>query len=252
VLMRWIVKILIKGKSAYQSVGFSDYIYLGCALNVCRTVSEMFPDEIALYFLDRNIDLKFTSKLIGYIDSPCSVSWCWGRNLNDVDKIYGTGVERLIFNLGSAYTADAINAISNRYGLSSCVLQINVYRKSGTLEVLKSRHHPNTSNVDLHRFLLGDSAFSSLVDNAGECIFQSVDAEGAFGDVDKQMIELVGQKYAFQTPFVFSGGFSEDTAAALDCEYHPMLNGIASSAMHFFSNFTLNGMRIDIKSVARS
>ena len=250
--MRWVVKILIKGKSAYQSVGFSDYIYLGCALNVCRTVSEMNPDEMALYFLDKKIDLPFVNKLLRYIDAPCSLSWCWGPDLNAVDQIFGAGVERLIFNFGSVHTVDVVKAISNRYGLSSCVLQLNVYRKSGRLEVLKSRHHPYKITVDLYNCLSNDSVFSHLVEDVGECIFQSVDAEGAFGDVDRQMIDLVTQEYAFQTPFLVSGGFSEDTAMSLNSECHPMLNGIASSAMHFFSNFTLNGMRIDIKSVARS
>lgn len=201
--IRVIPTLLMKNNGLVKGQKFVNHKYVGDPINAIKIFNDKEVDELVL--LDINATITGTPinfSLLEEIAGEAFMPMAYGggiKTINDMDKIFSIGFEKVVLNTVAIYNPELIQKASNTFGNQSIVVSIDVKKtllgnytvfiKSGTVKVNK--------RLDV---LVREIAALG----AGEIIINSIDREGTLSGYDMDLVGMVSKSVTI--PVIASGG----------------------------------------------
>ena len=193
--------LLLKGRSLIKTKKFGKFDYIGDPINAVSIYNELEVDELVLLDIYASTDGKEPNfDLLKDIASHCFMPVAYGGGISTIEqaeKIFDTGFEKVVLNTNALRKPDLISSFSKRFGSQSIVISVDV-KKS----ILGNYHIHNTNVSDLPDLTEWIKQVEKL--GAGELFITSVDNEGMWSGLDKELGDLVNKNT--QLPIVLNGG----------------------------------------------
>lgn len=201
-LTRILPVLLLQDGGLVKTRNFKDPVYIGDPINAVRIFNEKEVDELVLLDITatrENRDPHYDIIRDIVSESFMPIGYGGGiRNLDQIHRLYQTGVEKIVIN-SSMLDFGLLTSAASKYGNQAVTVSMDVkksffggyaaYTNNGTVKI-------KTSPVALAQ---------QLVDaGAGEIIVQSIDREGSMAGYDTELIRLISD--AVDVPVVASGG----------------------------------------------
>ena len=204
--IRVIPVLLLQNGGLVKTIKFKNPTYIGDPINAVKIFNEKEVDE--LIFLD--IEATKLKKEPDYnkieeIASECFMPLGYGggiKNIEQVKRIIGIGVEKVILNSSVISNQKLIGQVAKIYGNQCAVVSVDVKKDMFG----KYNCHTNSGKNKVKQKI---KDFVKFVENegAGEIILTSIDREGTFKGYDIELIKKVSQEV--NIPVVANGGASE-------------------------------------------
>ncbi len=202
---------------------FSDLVYVGDPVNVINLFNKFEVDEIIL------ADIRATLSgappqfdLIADLAAECWVPLAYGggiRDLQDVEKLFRAGVEKVIFNTAFIENPKLIEESAKHFGSQAVVVSLD-FKKVG---LLKSQHEVFIrSGTQRTKLSPVDAVKRAQSMGAGEVLAHSIDHDGGRLGYDLDVIREIA--HATSLPVVACGG-----AATRDDLPRPVVQAGASA-----------------------
>ncbi len=212
--IRVIPVLLLQNGGLVKTIKFKKPNYIGDPINAVKIFNEKEVDE--LVFLDieaTKLGKEPDYNTIEEIASECFMPLGYGggvRNIEQVKRIIGIGVEKVILNSSAVINPHLIGEIAKIYGNQCAVVSVDVKKDMFGKYVCYTNSGKNKVKQKLVDFV-------KILENkgAGEIILTSIDREGTFDGYDINLIKKVSE--AVNIPVVANGGTSkiEDFSAAV-------------------------------------
>ncbi len=201
--VRVIPVLLYNGSGLVKSVKFSQYTYVGDAINAVKIFNEKEVDELLL------LDISATPRqrppdfqLIGNIASECFMPLGYGGGITEVAQIrqiFRLGVEKASLNTAAIENPALVRQAADACGSQSIVVSIDVKRNwLGQYEVYTHGGKRRT------RWQPARMAAETEKNGAGELLINSIDRDGTQQGYDVDLIRQVAG--AVSIPVVACGG----------------------------------------------
>jgi cyclase len=225
-----IIPVLLLHKGGlYKTKQFKKPSYVGDPINAVRIFNEKQVDELMILDIDCSVNNSAPNyELIEEIASEAFMPVAYGGGVNSLGiakKLFGLGIEKVVFNTILQHNTTLIQQIGDIYGAQAVVACIdfkknlfgktNAYFKSGSTKADQSI--PQLAK-------LYEAA------GAGELLLNDIDREGSYSGYNLTMLkELVS---IVKIPVVVSGGASQnsDFKAAASCG----ASGMAAGSMFIY------------------
>lgn len=227
--IRVIPVLLLHNRGLVKSVKFKDYKYVGDPINAVKIFNEKEVDEICILDITatkqkKQPDITHITEIVSEAFMP--LSYGGGvANLEQAEKLFYNGVEKIILNYAAAHNKKLIGEISNRYGKQSVMASID-YKSNwlGRTSVYTLNGEENIKTTPV------DKAKEMQDCGAGEIILNSIARDGTYSGYDLPMIEKVSKSVGI--PVVACGGASsiEDFKKAVDAG----ASAVAAGSMFVF------------------
>ena len=201
-LVRVLPVLLLQDGGLVKTRTFKDPVYLGDPINAVRIFNEKEVDELVLLDIsatreNREPDYDVIRDIVSESFKP--IGYGGGiKSLDHIQKLYQTGVEKMIINSAS-FDFNLISNAAAKYGNQAVTVSIDV--RKGFFGGYAVYTHNGTQK---HK-VAPDAFAKQLVDaGAGELIIQSIDREGSMEGYDLDLVRLVAD--AVDVPVVASGG----------------------------------------------
>ncbi len=140
--------LLLRDRSLVKTIRFENPTYVGDPINAVNIFNEKGVDEIVL------LDIEATKTqrppnflLLEEIATECFIPLTYGggvRSLDDMELLYGLGIEKISFNTALVERPDLVRAAATQFGSQSVVASIDVRRGRKGVRVRRSiRNHAN-------------------------------------------------------------------------------------------------------------
>ena len=143
---RVILSLIIEGKRMVKRSNFSFYKYLGDPINIIRIFNSKRVDEISIISCenfeekDLSIDFQFLETIAG--EAFCPLTYAGGiRNLEDADKLFSIGYEKIGIRNLLHTNPEVIKQISEKYGSQSVVIFIDYKELHNDLVEIYTSHN---------------------------------------------------------------------------------------------------------------
>lgn len=224
---RVIPSLLLKGDGLVKTAKFKKPVYVGDPINAVRIFNDKEVDELLILDITASVEGREPNyAVIEEIANECFMPLSYGGGVSTFEqaaKIYGLGVEKIIFNTAAFYDAELIKKVITEFGAQSVVVSIDVYEnlfrkkkvfiKSGTVS---TKEDPIEYAKKMERL------------GIGEIIINSINHEGTMRGYDLGLISGVAK--AVRIPVIAAGG-----AGGLDDFRMAFKSGVqAVSAGSFF------------------
>ena len=194
--------LLLKDSGLYKGVQFKDHRYVGDPINVVKIFNEKEVDELVFLDISATENQSINYELIADISAETFMPFAYGGGISQieqVEKLFRLGVEKVIINSAAYYTPELIAQASKLAGSQSIVVAIDVKKNFiGRYEVFvnngKSRTKQNPVEYAKRMQDLG----------AGELIVTSINHEGMGGGYDIDLLQKILSEV--DIPVVASGG----------------------------------------------
>lgn len=189
-LTRFIPCLLLKGDGLVKTVNFKNPKYVGDPINTVRIFNEKEVDE--LIFLDIEATPKNKEpnyKLLNEIASECFMPLAYGggiRTLEQAQKIYNIGIEKVAINSSSHSNLNLISQIAKIYGNQAVIAVIDIKKDFFGKYQIVSHSGKEKHGRDIEGWIKQLEA-----DGAGEILITSVDREGTWSGMDIELIKRV-------------------------------------------------------------
>jgi imidazole glycerol phosphate synthase subunit HisF len=196
-MFRSVGQLLVKDGLAAQSVGFSQYIYLGRLDIALESLASLEPDEISILDLDGNIrkTLSENYQAFSQVDLPLTVGG--GGQLLAQHEF---PVERVFYNSIFFDGTDKKVFSSSVPGKQSVVAYLPYRIREGELCVF---------NSSIGEFVRVDTQWlETVLQTAQEIAFLDADAQGLAGRFNQTILDTVSEYVVHRS--YFSGGLSQD------------------------------------------
>ena len=227
--IRVIPVLLLHNRGLVKSIRFKNYKYIGDPINAVRIFNEKEVDELCILDITatrqgRGPDQDHISEIVSEAFMP--ISYGGGiTTLEQAERLFYSGVEKVVLNRSAVHTAELIGEIADRFGRQSVLASIDY--KRGWLGgmaayTMNGSEKAGGDPVDLAR------EFESH--GAGEILLNSIDRDGTYEGFDLRMIEKVSS--AVSIPVVACGGAGsvEDFRRAVDAG----ASAVAAGSMFVF------------------
>ena len=204
--IRVIPVLLLYNDGLVKTIKFKKPNYIGDPINAVKIFNEKEVDE--LVFLD--IEATKLGKEPDYnkieeIASECFMPLGYGggiKNIEQVKRIIGIGVEKVILNTAAATNPKLISDIAKIYGNQCAVVSVDVKKDMFGKYVCYTNSGKNKVKQKLVDFV-------KILENkgAGEIILTSIDCEGTFDGYDIDLIKKISE--VVNIPVVANGGASK-------------------------------------------
>jgi len=197
--------LLIQGRSLVKTKKFRNPRYIGDPINAIKIFNEKEVDEIFV------LDITATKEkrkpqfdLISELASESFMPFSYGggiSSLEEVQKLFNTGVEKIVLNTAAVYNPSIIENIANIYGTQSVVISIDVRKNMfGKYQVF--------TNAGTKRQNISPIEHARNVENigAGEILLTSIENDGMQNGYDLSIIKSISD--AVSIPVVACGGAS--------------------------------------------
>ena len=185
---RLIPILLMDEELLYKTEKFKNSNYIGDVINAFKMFNDYEVDEIALLsyrnsLQNKEIEFDFLKEVLSEAFMP--VSYGGGVNtVADCEKLFYLGVEKIVINTAAYFKKNLISEIANEFGSQAITVSID-YKKS----IFGSRIFYVQSGTVKTEYNAEDFANQAIDKGAGEIIFQSIDRDGTFSGIDKELIK---------------------------------------------------------------
>ena len=186
-MSRVIPFLLVKDGGLVKTRRFKDPTYIGDPINAIRIFNEKEVDELALLDIGASANGRGPNfDLVHDVASECFMPLAYGggvRNLEDAERLFSLGVEKVILRSAAAVDLSLISDIASFSGSQSVAVSVDVGRnRLGSLRL----HAPGTW-MDGHAGWL-DFLRNAAAAGAGEVILNSLDRDGQPTGSDTNLI----------------------------------------------------------------
>ena len=219
--IRVIPVLLLQNGGLVKTIKFKKPNYIGDPINAVKIFNEKEVDE--LVFLD--IEATKLGKEPDYnkieeIASECFMPLGYGggiKNIEQVKRIIGIGVEKVILNSSATANPQLIGEVAKIYGNQCAVVSVDVRKDMFGKYVCYTTSGKNKVKQKITDFV-------KMLENegAGEIILTSIDREGTFKGYDIDLIKKVSE--LVNIPVVANGG-----ASKIEDFTNAIINGGASA-----------------------
>ncbi len=201
--IRVIPVLQVQNGGLVKTIKFKKPQYIGDPVNAVKIFNEKEVDELVLLDIEATkLNKEPNFYLIEEVASECFMPLAYGggiKNIKQVKKIIGLGVEKVILNTAAYTNPKLINEIAEIYGSQCAVVAIDVKKNIfGNYQacIYSGKKKIKEAVIDYAKRLerLG----------AGEIILSSIDRDGTFRGYDFELIKKVSQEV--QIPLVANGG----------------------------------------------
>ncbi len=200
---RVIPVLLIRGDGLVKTVRFGKDRYVGDPINAVKIFNEKEVDELAVLDLSASLENRGPNfGRIADLASECFMPLAIGggiRSLQEMERIFRTGVEKVILNRSLYSDPHLISEGAKRFGSQAMVASIDVKRDFfGRYRIYTDGGERNCAQDPVTTAKrLSDSG-------AGEILLQSIDRDGTYGGYDLKLIHDVAS--AISIPLIACGG----------------------------------------------
>lgn len=201
--IRIIPVLLLRNRGLEKSVRFTDFKYVGCAVNAARVFSNRNADELVLLDTlataqDRRPHLDIVKEIADETFMPFTV----GGGIRSVDDMWAllkTGADRVALNTAAVEHPELITAGADRFGRQCMVVSLDVrQRRDGSYEVYT---HSGSRPTGLDPL---ETALSLEAAGAGEILLTSIDRDGTLEGYDVELTRALAD--ALSIPVIACGG----------------------------------------------
>ena len=192
----------VKNGKVVKGINFVNLIDAGDPVEQARIYDEQGADEIC--FLDitasnenRNIMLGVVKKTAKNISIPLTVGG-GVRNLEDINKLLGSGADKVSINTSAVINEDLIKKSAKKFGSQCTVVAVDAKKANNKWEVFTHGGRKPTGK-DVLKFVI---KMESL--GAGEILLTSMDRDGTKKGYDLDLTKKVSA--SLNIPVIASGG----------------------------------------------
>lgn len=201
--IRVIPCLLLRQRGLVKTIKFKQSQYVGCPINALKIFNEKEVDEIVFLDIGASIEKRKPDyNFIADIASEAFMPFAYGggiKELDDVQRIFGLGVEKVVINSHAIENPMFIKKAAELFGRQSIVVSIDVKRNIlGKYEVFTFGGKKNCK-LDPVEYAkkMGDLG-------AGEIFLNSMDRDGTGLGYDLKIIKEVSK--AISVPLIVCGG----------------------------------------------
>ena len=194
-MLRYIAKITIFGRIAYQTTNFSPNVYLGDPINIVNMLGDQGAQEVFISFA-KDFDFEFAKQILTVCRMPVCVS---GVPFEFVGSL---GSDKYVLGYSSFSDQRMLSYLVGNLGVQAVSLSVD-YRKINGIPMVVTGINRNNVIIDLESHLntIDHSSF-------GELILTAVDRDGLKSGSDEK-IECVVPS-SFKSPILLAGGVTRD------------------------------------------
>jgi len=186
-----------------KTIKFGKRTYIGDPINAVKIFNAKGVDELVLLDIDATKDRREPNfELVEEIVSEAFMPIGYGggiANMDQIAKLFGCGLEKVIFSTAAQSQPKLIEKASQRYGAQSIVVCLDV--KKTMLGGYKVMTHCGTSNSGVSPEI---AAAQAVRHGAGEVVVYSIDRDGSYKGYDLVLLKLVAN--TIEIPVVACGG----------------------------------------------
>lgn len=228
--IRVIPVLSISGNRLVKTVKFKKETYIGDPINAIKIFNDKEVDELValdIHATKNNTPPNF--KLIEEFASECFMPLAYGggiTSMEQIHKIFGLGVEKIIVN-SSAATTKIIEEATKHYGSQSIVASVDVNKSMLGKQYIAThsgKHKIKTNLLDYVKTLEEQGA--------GEIIVNAIYNDGMMDGYDIDLIKMVADHV--NIPVVACGGASkiDDFLSAVN---HGHASAVAAGSQFVYS-----------------
>lgn len=195
--------LLLKNQGLVKTVKFKDPRYVGDPINTVKIFNEKEVDE--LIFLDTTATLEKRGpsfKILSEIASECFMPLAYGggiRNLNDIEKVFTTGLEKVIINSYAVENPSFIEDAARLFGSQSILVSIDVKKAVFGGNDVRIHGGKRKTGLDPVKYAIAMEEMG-----AGELFVNAIDKDGTMEGYDIELIRKVTD--AVTIPVIACGG----------------------------------------------
>lgn len=225
---RIIPSLLVDDRRLVKTFKFKEKQYIGDPLNAIKIFNEKFVDELIILDISKNvtkngIDYEFYRDLF----SECFVPVTYGggiNSLNDADKIFKLGVEKVCLNTSVLENKNIIKEFVKKFGSQSIVVSIDVKKNIfNQYKIYNNKTDKIEKNLNLINYIIDLEKLG-----VGEILINSIDHDGTMKGMNLKLIEATCK--IINLPIIYLGGIGSIN----DIEKAFKFNISAVSAGSFF------------------
>ena len=211
---RVIPTLLIRNGDLVKGAQFKNHRYVGDPINIVKIFNEKEVDELVFMDISATERGSIDYDLIGDIASEAFMPFSYGggiKSLNQIEKLFRIGVEKIIINSAAYVTPDLIKDAVKIAGSQSIVLSMDVKKTLwGSYEVFIQNSTSRTKSNPV------DYAMRMQDLGVGEVIVCSIEREGMGKGYDLKLLTSISS--VLEIPIVASGGANclDDFKKAVD------------------------------------
>jgi cyclase len=203
ILPRVIPALLLQGEGLVKTVKFKDPTYLGDPINIVRIFNDKEVDELVFLDITATIDERPPAfDVLANITSECFMPLGYGggiRNMDDVRRLLGIGIEKVILNTTAVENPSLVRAAADYAGSSSVVISMDVRKNIFGRYEVHTRSGSRKTGLEPVRHAVEMEQMG-----AGELFINSIDRDGTMQGYDLDLIRRVSD--AVSIPVVACGG----------------------------------------------
>lgn len=201
---RIIPSLLVDERRLVKTLKFKEKQYIGDPLNAIKIFNEKFVDELLILDISKNIikdgiDYEFYRDLF----SECFVPVTYGggiKSLNDADKIFKLGVEKVCLNTLVLENKNIIKEFVNKFGSQSIVVSIDVKKNIfNQYKIYNNKTDKIEKNLNLINYIIDLEKLG-----VGEILINSIDHDGTMKGMNLELIETTCK--IINLPIIYLGG----------------------------------------------
>lgn len=228
--IRIIPVLLLRNRGLEKSIKFTDFKYVGCAVNAARVFSNRNADELILLDTlatsqDRRPHLDIVKEIADETFMPFTV----GGGIRTVDDIWALltmGADRVAINTAAIEHPELITAGAERFGRQCMVVSLDYKeRRDGSYEIY-THSGSRPTGIDPVQ-----AAVDLEAAGAGEILLTSIDRDGTLEGYDLALTRAVAD--AVSIPVIACGGAGAISHLASVC-YEGHASAAAAGAFFLF------------------
>lgn len=228
--IRIIPVLLLRNRGLEKSIRFTDFKYVGCAVNAARVFSNRNADELILLDTlatsqDRRPHLDIVKEIADETFMPFTV----GGGIRTVDDIWALltmGADRVAINTAAIEHPELITAGAERFGRQCMVVSLDYkQRRDGSYEIY-THSGSRPTGIDPVQ-----AAVDLEAAGAGEILLTSIDRDGTLDGYDLELTRAVAD--AVSIPVIACGGAGAISHLASAC-YEGHASAAAAGAFFLF------------------
>ena len=200
---RIIPTLLLRKGGLVKSKQFKNPVYIGDPINAVKIFNEKEVDELIILDITSTVDnteIKFDKIEDIVSEAFMPIGYGGGINrLDQIDRLFKTGVEKVILNTAAHLNPGLIKEASRNFGNQSIVVSIDIRKDLFGKQRIYTHAGTRKHDTDLLTTL-------KMIEDAGvgEIFVNSIDRDGTMSGYDLNLIQQVCEKVS--VPVIASGG----------------------------------------------
>lgn len=204
---RIIGTVIVKNNLAVQSIGFKNYLPIGCPLKIIENLNRWEVDEIILKDIDASLffskpNYKLIEK-VGDLGISTPISYAGGvNNSEDASTIIRLGFERIIINqLFLKNETESIKKIAKKIGSQAVIISLPVINLNKTIFFY--------DYFNKKKLQFNNKQLNALESFYSELLIEDAKNEGLLEGFDKEILTFFN-KQNLRNKFLLFGGITNN------------------------------------------